>query len=237
MDLKIRKSNMYDGTKTWNPFKGCEFDCLYCRPSFQRQAKRQKQRCAQCGAYVPHVHEERLNKIPSSPIVFVAGVGDISFCDPVFFRQILASIHSRNERRPDQTYYFQSKRPAYFEPFLEELPENAVLLTTLETNRDEGYGQISQAPVPSERYRQFLELDYPRKVVTIEPVMDFDHEVFLEWIRQINPEYVYLGFNSKPKAVQLPEPSGEKLQAFMRDLNSHGIEVHLKELRGLRKAG
>ena len=35
-------SNMYAEAKTWNPFKGCAFDCVYCVPSFQRQAKRQK---------------------------------------------------------------------------------------------------------------------------------------------------------------------------------------------------
>ena len=32
-----------------------------------------------------------------------------------------------------------------------------------------GYYQVSKAPPPSERYRQFLDLDYARKVVTIEP--------------------------------------------------------------------
>lgn len=29
-------SNMYDGgktVKTWNPFVGCRFNCVYCKPS------------------------------------------------------------------------------------------------------------------------------------------------------------------------------------------------------------
>ena len=182
-----------------------------------------------------------MGKIPSSEIVFVGGMGDISHCDPANFRLIIDEIHRKNRRRrknkPEQTFYFQSKRPEYFKQFLGELPKNAVLLTTLETNRDEGYDQISQAPVPSERYRQFLELAYPRKVVTIEPVMDFDHKTFLEWIVQIKPEYVYLGFNSKPKAVQLPEPTPQKFFDFIAALKQHGIQVHLKNDRDLRKAG
>jgi hypothetical protein len=40
------KSNMYADAKTWNPFKGCRFDCTYCVPSFQRQAKRQMHLCS-----------------------------------------------------------------------------------------------------------------------------------------------------------------------------------------------
>jgi len=58
-------TNMYPAAKTWNPFKGCEFDCLYCVPSFQAQAKRQKHRCLECYKYQPHEHPERLDSIPS----------------------------------------------------------------------------------------------------------------------------------------------------------------------------
>ena len=31
-------SKMYAEAVTWNPFKGCKFDCSYCKPSFQQQA-------------------------------------------------------------------------------------------------------------------------------------------------------------------------------------------------------
>jgi protein gp37 len=48
--------NMYAEAKTWNPFKGCEFGCTYCVPSFQRQSKRQKALCLDCYNYTPHCH-------------------------------------------------------------------------------------------------------------------------------------------------------------------------------------
>ena len=36
-----KKNNMYElSVKSWNPFVGCEHDCVYCRSSFQRQLKR-----------------------------------------------------------------------------------------------------------------------------------------------------------------------------------------------------
>jgi hypothetical protein len=224
---------MYPKTKTWNPFKGCRFHCSCCRPTFQAQAKRQKHRCIDCYNYTPHYHPERLGKIPSAEIVFVCGNGDISFCDPGFTHQIINAIVDHNQRCPDKQYYFQSRQPEYFEQFIPYFPSNVILVTTLETNRDKGYAAVSKAPVPSERYQQFLNLNYPRKVVTIEPVMDFDLDVFTNWITNIAPEYVWLGFNSKPDQVQLPEPSDWKLIALTQALKEAGIQVNGKDLRGL----
>lgn len=226
-------SNMYDNAKTWNPFKGCLLYCIYCLFSFQAQAKRQKHRCIDCYNYTPHYHPERLKKIPSADIVFVCGNGDISFCDPDYTHRIIRSIVNHNQRCPYKTYYFQSKQPGYFEQFIPYFPSNVILVTTLETNRDQGYSAVSKAPVPSERYQQFLNLNYPRKVVTVEPVMNFDQEVFTNWITNIDPEYVWLGFNSKPRQVQLPEPSDQKLITFAKTLQQVGIQVKGKDLRGL----
>ena len=37
------KKNMYSDSKLqWNVHVGCEFDCIYCKPSFKAQMKRQK---------------------------------------------------------------------------------------------------------------------------------------------------------------------------------------------------
>jgi hypothetical protein len=225
--------NMYADAKTWNPFKGCRFSCTYCEPSFQRQSKRQRNLCADCYAYTPHRHADRLGKIPSADVIFVCGNADISFCPTDFTRRIISRIIEHNTTSPHKTYYLQSKQPAYFEPFLVDLPDNVILLTTLETNRDAGYEVISRAPSPSLRYRQFKALDYPRKVVTIEPVLDFDLNTFSAWIHNIRPEYVYLGFNSKPKAVMLPEPSECKVKKLIQRLWDWGIEVRGKTLRGV----
>lgn len=227
--------NMYKETKTWNPFIGCRFDCTYCEPSFKRQLKRVAGiiGCSNCGEYKPHTHPERLRKLPSSSIIFVCGTGDINFCEPDYTRKIIDSI-KRYKPRKEKTFYFQSKSPTYFSQFIGEFPDNVILLTTLETNRDEGYSTISKAPLPSKRFKEFYELDFPRKVVTIEPVLDFDLEQFSDWIIQLhdqgNLEYVWFGFNSKTKSIQLPEPSQEKTQEFLDKLESTGIVVKEKRL-------
>lgn len=233
------KSHMYAQAKTWNPFKGCRFDCTYCIPTFKAQSKRRVE-CKKCQSFEPHTHASRLavDNIPTSDIVFVCGFGDIAFCPPAFMDGIIKAIKARNlmSRKP-QTFYLQTKRPDCLKPFLHLLPENVVLVSTIETNRDENYDLVSKAPVPSKRYAQFLALDYPRKIVTVEPVMDFDVAEFAEWIIRIRPEYLWLGLNSHEKAVRLPEPTEEKLREFTRILTQNGIKVRGKELRGMKLPG
>lgn len=231
---------MYPETKTWNPFLGCRFDCVYCDSSFKKVLRwiGGRSGCQDCFDYRPHEHPERLktSSIPSAKVVFVFGQGDISFCRPKYVRRTFDVIR-RHKPRVWKDYYFQSKNPACLEQYIGEYPRNSILVTTLETNRDEGYELISRAPVPSVRFRDFLGLDYPSKVVTIEPVMDFDLDEFLEWILKLKDqgslEYVWFGYNSNPDKVQLPEPSEEKSQEFVDLLKAAGVEVRGKSLRGV----
>ena len=71
-------------------------------------------------------------------------------------------------------------------------------------------------------------------MVTIEHVLDFDLEIFADWIKKLQPEYVWLGYNSRPKQVKLPEPSEEKLFQFITELKLAGIKIKGKELRSIR---
>jgi len=234
MKTKQTSSHMYGAAKTWNPFKGCRYDCSYCVPSFQQQAKRQKHNCDACYRYAPHAHPDRLSKIPAAEIVFVCGNGDISFADPSYVRRIIEAIRGAGGGR---TFYLQTKKPAFLEPFLGLLPQTVILVTTLETNRDEGYSRVSKAPLPSERFAQFLALDHPRKVVTIEPMLDFDVDEFAGWIARIGPEYIWLGFNSREAQVRLPEPPVEKVRRFVALLVARGIPIRGKKLRGIPLPG
>jgi len=255
--MKVKnKGRMYENTKTWNPFVGCEHDCEYCKYSFQslvaRLAKMRNSSCLRdsnnCLNYRPHYHPERLHKIPTSSIIFVCGNGDITFCNPNYVEnKIILAIKEhievnlpRAKKYSNKQFYLQSKNPICLKQYIDDfmpIAKHVIFVTTLETNRDVRYRRISKAPLPSKRYRDFLSLNYPRKVVTIEPIMDFDSNIFLNWILSVKNtqqlEYVWIGYNSRPKHIQLPEPSETKLKDFIISLWNNNIQVKPKDLRGL----
>lgn len=209
------KAAMYrESVLSWNPFVGCLHDCVYCDSSFKRQMKRRKKHCLKCYGFKPHFHTERLsNPLPRTHghgFIFCCDMGDIAFCEPKWMQRILARI----SELPDRTFLLQSKNPSVFANY--RFPGNVLLGTTIETNRDSLYEGISKAPFPSQRYRAMLELEHPRKIVTVEPVLDFNVEVLESWVRSIGPEAVYIGYDSKRN--YLPEPESYKVKALMKKL-------------------
>lgn len=215
-----------DSIKQWNVFVGCKFNCVYCKRSFQAQMRRQIHNCVKCGNYEPHFHPERLDaKLPDTEgdqFIWPCSSGDISFAKKDWIEQILAKIREY----PDITFLFQSKNPKTFS--LYTFPENVLLGITLETNRDENYHRISKAPPPSRRYQDFLAVDFPRKIVTIEPILEFDLDIMVDWIRQLHPIRVYVGYDTKKTKLLEPERSKtEQLCTQMRSFTT----VKLKLLR------
>jgi len=233
-------SNMYKDTEVWPVFKGCRFNCTYCIPSFQRQSKRWgANNCDKCYNYEPHIHEERLNKIPSSEIVFVAGSSDLFFCSTKDLKRIIEKIKAHNPIK-EKTFYFQSKVPSTFERIKEDLPKNSVILTTVETNKHlfsdgTSYGDYSKAQTPAERLKDFIRLDYERKVITVEPIMEFNRSFAFQLSKVPNLEYIWVGYNTRPDEVSLPEPSKKELSRFLKQCKERDIEVRYKDIRGLDK--
>jgi hypothetical protein len=226
--LKKKKENYYKGTISWSPFQGCDFGCVYCEQSFQRQAKRKLHDCLKCSSYEPHYHAERLGKVPGDRVIAVCGNSDISFCKPRFMHKIIEVM--KQDEKKGRVWLVQSKNPKCLEPYLSDFPKNTVLLTTLETNRDDGYDKVSKAPPPSVRYEMFRDLHYPRKIVVIEPIMEFDFGVFLNWILSIGPEAVYVGFESSRYEMPFSEPHMEKVLDFIVALKTSGVRVMTKHL-------
>lgn len=182
-----------------------------------------------CGLYTPHEHSERLSRMTTGKTIFACGDGDIAFANPSYMEKVFDVM--RNDVKASRTWIIQSKNPSCFEQYLKLLPMNTYLLTTIETNRDTGYGEISKAPMPSLRYEMFRKLDYPRKILTIEPIMDFDIDVFLDWILSINPVAVFIGYNSRPNPVKLTEPTLPKTIEFINLLKQNDINVLTKDMK------
>lgn len=228
--MRKMKSSLYKDTKSWNPFVGCLYNCIYCKPSYQRLVAWNGRclGCKKCESFTPHEHPERLKRVPRDKVIFVCSNGDLAFAKKSYIRKILEVM--RNDKR-ERTWLLQSKNPIIFKEFLNELPSNTFLLTTLETNRDKGYRKISKAPLLSKRYKDFLELKWEKKIVTIEPVIDFDLKEFSKWLLNIRPEVVFIGYNSHPKFVQLEEPTWNKVLDLMIELRRAKIPVLPKLIR------
>ena len=111
-------------------------------------------------------------------------------------------------------------------------------MTTCETNKHvfsdgSSYGDYSQARTPSERLKDFIELSYERKVLTVEPIMEFTETFGYQISRIPNLEGVWIGYNTRPDDVDLPEPSQRQVSRLIKILEDHDIEVKKKDLRGV----
>ncbi|MBW8015106.1 MAG: DUF5131 family protein [Planctomycetes bacterium] len=228
-----KQKNMYElSVKQWNVFKGCRFDCTYCESSFKRQAKRQKRNCMKCYEYTPHTHPERLTQsLPRTKFmqfIFTCASGDIAFCPTSFLRNIVARI----EKEPGKNFLIQSKNPKTFSRV--SFPDNVILGTTIETNRNKLCKAVATAPLPSKRYKDFVKIEHPLKMVTIEPVMDFDLNVMVKWMKDIKPCMIWLGYDSKK--CHLPEPELAKVRELHWELSRAGFVVMLKTIREARNS-
>lgn len=229
----MNKPNMYKlSVKQYNPFVGCNHGCIYCGSSFQAQQKRWgKKNCPQCYNFEPHFHENRLqDSLPRTgfmQFIFMCSSGDIAFCKTNDLKKIVDRIKDEF----DKTFLLQSKNPKTFNRIV--WPRNVILGTTIETTDDVLYGKTAKAPKPSQRYRDFLTVNHPTKMVTIEPVMDFDLNVMIQWITDINPVMVWLGYDSKSN--NLSEPELDKVRDLHWQLSCKGYVVMLKKIREDRK--
>ena len=216
MSLNKQKGNMYPWiTHTWNPIGGkCPHQCSYCYMlGFPLGELKLRE----------HFLKDILGKdntifVGSSCYMFAEAIPD----------DWIVTVLQRCAKF-DNRYLFQSKNPARFSNF--DFPRKTILGTTLETNKDYG---ISQAPDFHSRARAMTYtsiFDYP-KMISIEPIMDFDLGEFVEWIRAIQPEFVSIGADSKKH--NLMEPSKDKLEALiiaLRGFTEVKLKSNLKRLR------
>jgi len=88
---------------------------------------------------------------------------------------------------------------------------------------------VSKAPPVDERARalaSFSKNEEVETMVSIEPIFDFDVQPFFEMIRDINPNFVSIGADSKGSGV--PEPTKEKVESLVKLLEDK-TKIKLKK--------
>ena len=212
-------------SETWNPVTGCLHDCIYCWARKLALTKlRHTPRYRE--GFKPRLNPEEFKKRFKGGVVFVSDMGDLwgEWVPDEWIRRVLDHIR----RFPNTWFLFLTKNPQRYHDFIDEIPPNAILGATIETNRDyyyqEGYTpRISRAPLPSRRYRAMRDLDWPLKFISIEPILDFDLDVFTKWIEEINPFMVYIGYDNYNN--KLPEPPLAKTRELIKRLEDFTLVI------------
>ncbi len=198
-------------THTWNPIKGkCSHDCKYCYMKVWKQKP------------LHFVEKELKDNLGQDNFIFVGSSTDM-FADDVP-KEWIEKVLTQCRNYEGNTYLFQSKNPSGFWMFEGEYPKNTIFGTTLETNRD--MRTISKAQSTKARISNMQDRYMKRTMITIEPIMDFDLDEFVEMIKEINPEWVNIGADSKNH--NLPEPSSEKVEALIKELKKF-TKVKIKD--------
>lgn len=151
---------------------------------------------------------------------FLCSCNDL-FAEGVPFNYILETIRWAKTQKGVQ-WAIQTKNPDRMLNFFQgpRKPARALLGTTIETNRLTAITDgCRNAPVPEKRVVRYL------NYVTIEPIMDFDLAIMVDWLKWMQPQFVNIGADSGDN--HLPEPSKEKTLALIAELRKF-TEVRLK---------
>jgi len=209
--MKKPAGNMYSFIdEIWNPVRGkCLFDCSYC------YAKR-------WGAVnPPHLNEQVLNKdLGENKFIFICSGCDLFAPDipALWVNQIIEKTSKYYKNR----YLWHTKNPRRLTELIDPLP-NDIACVTVESNR--AYPAVSKAPFPFERISYIREW-HAGKMITVEPVMDFDTDIFTGMIKEAGPVQVNIGADSGGNG--LPEPPAGKILELIENLKPY-MTVHLKK--------
>lgn len=223
---------------TFNLIVGCNYNCIYCYARVW--SRRFGRNCRYCLSFYPHFHVDRLRRKPvvrGCLPVFINDMCDM-LGDWIPDRWIEETINYIS-RHADVDFMVLTKNPKRYHEF--KFPDNAILGCTVETNlvkfNVEGaldeYPLISKAPSPVERIDEMISLEHDRKFISIEPVLDFNLDEFVEQIYMVNPSFIYIGYCnpvSYARNMRLPEPSLSKVHMLI-DAIKGKFEVRVKTLR------
>ena len=222
--MNKQNGNMYDFiTHTSNPIKGlCPHECGYC---YMRAIFRDYH-----GDETLRLDEYELKVNYGKNKFIFLGTSTDMFADAVPTEWIL-QVYDKCLRYPENKYLLQSKNPGRtLEPQLinhplMQLKDRICFATTIESNRDY---PISKAQCITERVDAMAQLQAMgfSVMVTIEPIMDFDHDELVEMLKKIKPFQVNIGCNTS-KEIKLPEPSRDQIYALVQELRAF-TNVELK---------
>ncbi|KKN58781.1 hypothetical protein LCGC14_0548760 [marine sediment metagenome] len=222
------ESDMYNWiSHSFTPIRGrCPYKCKYCYAKhFTQKALHLDQKDLKLDLYKDSTPDKR-------NVIFVCSTIDM-FHPDVPIEWIEEVLRHCNEF-PDNKYLLQTKSPHRYWHFTHLFTKHYALCTTIETNRDTS--SISLAPPTCRRVVQMAVLSNKgyNVSITIEPIIQFDLEIMVEWMKEIKPLWINIGADSK--GHNLDEPSWDKVEALISELKKFTRVVIKNNLGRLRKS-
>lgn len=226
MGLNKSNGNMYEWiTHTWNPLAGeCLHGCSYCSTNKLMRYPGIKNKYT--GS--PRIHElEMKTNLGKGNFIFVVAQSDLFAKDipDEFIKQILSYCD-----KFDNKYLFQTKNPEYFEEHCFNIDIDYALCTTIESNWWYPY-IMNHSPATISRARSMKYLSWVDKYVTIEPILDFELDEMVEYVKMCDPIQVNIGADSGNN--NLPEPPRDKILALIGELEKFTKVVQKSNLKRL----
>jgi protein gp37 len=212
MSLKLSKGNMYKFiTHVWNPVRGkCPYSCSYCYVG----------RWGGTPKPLGIDRRDLITPLGGGRFIFICSGCDLFHPDVP--GEWIADVRSQTLQYPDSKYLWHTKNPQRLVELIEPGPAD-VACVTIESNISRPC--ISTAPPPFER-AIYLQKWEGRRMITVEPVMDFDTGEFADMILSCKPEQVNIGGDSGRNG--LPEPLPWKIKELIAALEKH-TAVHRKK--------
>jgi len=219
------KGNMYSWVShMWNPIIGCPHQCTYC---YVRNFREQPKSLTLDTPFPDLGHGKK---------IFVGHLTDM-FAYDVPDKWIISILETC--KNYNNEYIFQTKNPYRAMFYYPHFPDKILFGTTIETNNDNLLKTHSSAPSVFDRaayLRRLKDVFEIKTFLTIEPIMDFMLGNMIYLIQLANPDFINIGADSKNH--HLPEPSSEKVNLLIAEIQKLGIEIREKtNLKRLLKRG
>jgi len=219
--LRRSKGNMYPWVTHMHAALGgeCSHKCSYCYVDHPT-----KGRDSRFTGKIRLLEGEMDTDFGTGRTIFIEHLNDLfSYGVP---DHIIERVLEHCKKYPDNTYIFQTKNPVrYLKTPSYLYPPRYILGATIETNRS--IPGIGFAPDPSLRFAAMAAISKQiQRFITIEPIIDFDFDLFTEQLQIIKPDFVNIGADSK--GHYLPEPSPEKVKMLIVELERSKIEIREK---------
>lgn len=236
-DLTMGQSRMFPFiTKTWNPLGGrCPHGCSYCWSMGEGGLVERNEWEKYQGE--PRLIEKELKpNFKENDFVFVCSMTDL-FADRVPDELILKLFEVIMNHHHTE-FLLLTKNPSRYLHFLDwqfapsYIPDNCTLGATIETNRP---NYISGGPFSIHRYIAMDDLKEQTSVyplfVSVEPVMAYDFEIFLEWLVKLELWGLAYGYDNYNHG--LPEPSLAETNYFLDEFHKRSprTRIYKKTLR------